>query len=257
MRFKTQRFHFRVFVLAALYSLPVGNAFAQSAEASPSPRSDPWAGKTVKDAPFAKSMMEARVHNAPTLGKRAPKTVVYDAKTGSAVKLAEIYEKRPVVLYFANYSCLCSQKTAGFMASLHEKYGDKFQFLLVYIREAHPIGGLNAHAKGTQFAISDSKTLSERAAAAQRFSFERKLKFPILVDSMDDAQAVQWGAWPARLFVINHEGIVVYAGQQGPWFVKPTAAFDLGVHGVYEPFRNLPGYSRESLEEFLEKSTAP
>ena len=201
--------------------------------------------------------MQARVLNAPTVGKRAPKTVAYDAKTGSAVTLAEIYEKRPVVLYFANYSCMCSQKTAGFMSDLDEKYGDKFQFLLVYIREAHPTGGLDSHASGTEFVIPDPQTFSERAAAALVFGRERKLNFPILVDSMDDAQAVQWGAWPARLFVIDQQGIVVYAGQQGPWFVKPTAKFDLGVHGVYEPYRNPPGYSRESLEEFLEKTTAP
>ena len=210
----------------------------------------------MQDASHVIAMMEARIRNAPVVGKRAPKTVVFDAKTRKAVTLEELYKKKPGVVFFASYSCMCSQKTAAFMPALALKYGDEFQFLLIYIREAHPSNGFNTESSGSEFMIPDSNTLPERAASALRFGRERKLSFPVFVDSMDDAQAVQWGAWPARLFVIDQKGIVTYAGQQGPWFVKPTPNFDLGMHGVYEPYRDLPGYSRESLEEFLQKMIA-
>ena len=73
---------------------------------------------------------------------------------------------------------------------------------------------------------------------------------------MDDTVTARWGAWPVRLFVINRSGKVVFAGQQGPWFFKPTKTYDPDVPQVPEGLRNLPGYSRESLEEFLQASIA-
>ncbi|MGY8640265.1 MAG: deiodinase-like protein [Verrucomicrobiales bacterium] len=161
---------------------------------------------------------------------------------------------KPVVLFFASYSCLCSQESAPLINSLHKAYGHDFQFALVYIREAHPSDGFLANTSGREFSIPDTKSFHQRVGVALKFAFEQKIKFPVLVDSMDDLQAVQWSAWPARLYVINQTGTVVYAGQQGPWFVKPTPSFDLKLHSVSESYRNILGYSQESLEEFLKSS---
>lgn len=231
---------------------------AQSEEGEKKPRrqtTDLWAGKTVKDGPHVINMLNSRLHNAPKEGENSPISLVFDAKTGQPVLLSSLYPKKPLVLFFASYSCACSQKSAGFMAGLDTKYGDQFQFLLIYIREAHPQDEFAPGPAGEKFVVPDPKNRQERAAMALRFAREQKIKFPVLVDSMEDTQAVQWGAWPARLFVIDTAGRVVYAGEQGPWFVKPTATFDLGFHGIPEQYGNLPGYSRGNLEDFLKKNS--
>ena len=183
----------------------------------------------------------------------SPVTVVSDAKTGQSISLLSLYPKNPLVLFFASYSCACSQKVAGLMADLNTKYGDQFQFLLIYIREAHPKTEFSPGPAGEKFAVKEPQTPEERAAMALRFAREQKIGFPVLVDSMDNTQAIQWGAWPARLFVISTTGKVVYAGEPGPWYVKPTETFDLGFHGVPKQYGNLPGYSWGNLEEFFKE----
>jgi hypothetical protein len=64
---------------------------------------------------------------------------------------------------------------------------------------------------------------------------------------MDDAVAERWGAWPERLFVVDADGTVVYAGEQGPWGFWPR--HDAEPYGWGEPH----GFSHgEPLDTFLE-----
>ena len=73
------------------------------------------------------------------------------------------------------------------------------------------------------------------------------LRFPfkVAVDTMDDAVATRWSAWPERLFVIDHDGVVRYTGEQGPFGFWPLRASPPMV--VEEGFD--PG---APLDEFLE-----
>jgi len=43
------------------------------------------------------------------------------------------------------------------------------------------------------------------------------LKFPILVDMMDNSVSLKYAAFPERLYVVL-DGTVVYAGGAGPFF---------------------------------------
>ena len=40
---------------------------------------------------------------------------------------------------------------------------------------------------------------------------------------MDDAVNKAYAAWPTRLYLINKEGMVIYAGGLGPFGFKPGA----------------------------------
>lgn len=218
---------------------------------------DQWAGKVVKDSDHVDNMVMSRLHNAPTVGKQAPRMLVTEASTGKPYFLSDLCKTKPVVLFFGSYSCSCTQEAAHPVRKLSEKYGDRLLFLLVYIREAHPGNGFSTKKIREEHAVQDVNLFPNRASLALRFGKESQFRFPIFVDSMDDLQAFQWGAWPSRLFVVDRENKVVYADQQGPWFVMPTDDFKIPLPGVPEPIRNLPGYSLESLEQFLSKySTA-
>jgi hypothetical protein len=41
------------------------------------------------------------------------------------------------------------------------------------------------------------------------------------VDEMDDAVMTAYAAWPERLYLVDLEGKVVYAGGRGPFGFKP------------------------------------
>jgi len=71
--------------------------------------------------------------------------------------------------------------------------------------------------------IYDPKTIEERRAAAG--DCEQSLQYGVktYVDEMDDAVNKAYAGWPTRLYLIDKEGIVKYAGGLGPWGFKPGA----------------------------------
>ncbi len=254
---------FRIGALWLLFlaagSVETGAADEIAPDAVPGGRmpTDRWAGRPVKDAPHVQGMVEGRMFNAPKVGEPAPPLTLVEARSGQAVSVLDLAKtkQKPVVLFFLSYSCHLSHNSVEPVRGLAQRFGSAVEFVLVYIQEAHPEGGFDALEGQRHLMIPAPASFSERVASAVRFGSESRLPFPMLVDSMDDAAAVRWGAWPVRLFVIDPAGKVVFAGQQGPWFHKPTRNYDTALVGTPEPYRNLPGYSRESLEEFLERFT--
>lgn len=196
-------------------------------------------------------MVAIRLHNAPRIGELAPEFALADATTGKMVTLSELRREKPTVLFFASYSCITAQEGAPPMARLAKRFAKTANFVLIYIQEAHPIGGFLPPYRGDPYVVAAPAAFAERATAAIRFARERDLQFRILVDSMDDTTAVRWGAWPLRTFVVGQSGRVLYSGKQGPWYFKPSADFDPHLEGVPRDIENLPGYSPGSLEDFL------
>ena len=135
--------------------------------------------------------------------------------------------------------------------SLYEQFGSQAEFVLVYIREAHATDGWSLDHTGWSI-IADAQNDGERQAAAAKTCSMLKLPFTTVVDTMDDAVAERWSAWPERLFVIGRDGRVAYVGAQGPWGFWPVAATP--------PFGAGPGSNIDPgkpLDTFLEHFLAP
>jgi len=124
---------------------------------------------------------------------------------------------------------------------LYEKYKDQYNFILVYIREAHPKDGWAFHDWSS---IEDPKTFKERCATARMAVGQLKIPYDVVVDRMDDKVAVAYAGWPERLFVIGTDGLVKYAGAQGPWGFHPTKK--------YQHPMTLPGRRPKNLPEWIQ-----
>jgi hypothetical protein len=116
---------------------------------------------------------------------------------------------------------------------LYRKYSDQVQFLVIYIREAHPVDGwyLWKGASGMALKLArfraardvyDPKTIAERRSVAHRCQTELEYAIPTLVDDMDDSLNKAYAAWPTRLYLIGEDGRVVYAGGLGPFGFHPA-----------------------------------
>lgn len=235
-------------------TFPCSDALSQTDEKLIVPllKADKWGGRPVIDDKHANDMLLGRLYNAPKLGEKAPPSVFVEALTGNAIGLPQLHSRKPVVLLFGSWSCICAQESSPQMKIISEKYKDLVDFALVYIVEAHSEVGFLNPDRGRQFDTISPRDFRERIDKAIRFAREHRFNFPLFVDSMDDTLAVKWGAWPVRLFVIDHDGTVVFAGKQGPWFHKPTRNFDPSLESVPSHLGKIPGFSEESLEEFLE-----
>lgn len=235
----------RLVALALLGWAIGGRALAQQKEQG----ADPYAGKTVADFSFGQGMIVSRMKNAPRLGELAPNFLLPEAESGKDLRLSELCREKPVVLWFGSSTCGETARSIKPLLSLAQRYADKVQFVLIYIREAHAKDGIGF---GPTADINDPKDYEERRKVAAAWKKRNHIPFPVLADGMGDPMAVRWAAWPVRLYVVDRQQKVVYAGQQGPWYYNPGKWYH------HEGKTNLvkdgdwQGISRESLEDFLE-----
>jgi hypothetical protein len=105
---------------------------------------------------------------------------------------------------------------------LHRRYGDRVQFLAIYVREAHPTDGWRMTSNDKAgIAIAQPQDLSTRTAVAQRCGAALQISMPLLVDEIDDRVGHAYSGMPDRLYVIDRDGRVAYKGGRGPFGFKP------------------------------------
>ena len=111
------------------------------------------------------------------------------------------------------------------LESLFQKHKEEAAFLFVYIQEAHPADGWQMEPNTTDGVIfNQPREWSEPQGVAQACCSKLNLSIPCVVDRSDNSGDNLYAAWPERIFVIDRQGRIAYAGKQGPWGFKPEEA---------------------------------
>ena len=95
------------------------------------------------------------------------------------------------------------------LQSLFEAYHEEIQFLMIYIREAHPVDGwwfghglvsrmIRFYSPLTSFRIHDPKTIEERRTAAKQCQGALQFGIKTYVDDMEDSVSKAYAAKPTR-----------------------------------------------------------
>ena len=120
------------------------------------------------------------------------------------------------------------------LKELHEHYRDEVEFLVVYVKEAHPTDKWWLGRSRTQtllhelsgnparLDIAEPVTLAQRrkvAASCQANLFDGVV--PLYVDAMDDRVSQAYAAKPTRIYFIGRDGRVVYNPGIGPFGFSP------------------------------------
>ena len=101
---------------------------------------------------------------------------------------------------------------------LYAKYKDQVQFYLIYIREAHPDNGWPVPNNLIENIIFEEPTTDdERAEVASTCQINLDLHMPMLVDRVDNDIDQKYVGLPMRLFLIDADGKIAYAGAKGPF----------------------------------------
>ena len=95
-------------------------------------------------------------------------------------------------------------------------------FYAVYIVEAHPtdIWQMKSNLKDNVL-FANPKTDEERAFVAGACVRKLGIKFPAVIDGIDNRTEVAYTGWPDRLYLIDRDGKVVYKSKPGPFGFKP------------------------------------
>ena len=119
------------------------------------------------------------------------------------------------------------------LQDLYEKYHERVKFLMIYIREAHPVDGwwfgkgilgmaLKLSRTKASTDLFDPKTIEERRSAAGQCDKALKYGIRTYIDEIDDTVNKAYAAWPTRLYLVGLDGRVVYHGGLGPFGFKPA-----------------------------------
>jgi hypothetical protein len=120
------------------------------------------------------------------------------------------------------------------LKEIHEKYRDAVEFIVVYVKEAHPTDKWWLGRSRTQTVlhelsgnparldVKDPVTLAQRrkvAASCQANLFDGVV--PLYVDTMDDEVSARYAAKPTRIYFIGIDGKVLYNPGIGPFGFNP------------------------------------
>lgn len=120
------------------------------------------------------------------------------------------------------------------LKDLHAQYRDDVEFIVVYVKEAHPTDKWWLGRSRTQtffhqisgnparLDVKDPVTLDQRrrvAASCQANLFDGVV--PLYVDLMDNAVSASYAAKPTRIYLIGKDGRVIYNPGIGPFGFNP------------------------------------
>ncbi len=102
------------------------------------------------------------------------------------------------------------------------RYGKAVEFLLIYIREAHPTDGWQVPANERDgILIEAAKNQEQKEEHATACTRKLDIRFPALVDNMDNTVELAYNGWPDRLYLIGKDGKILYKSGPGPAGFKP------------------------------------
>ncbi len=101
---------------------------------------------------------------------------------------------------------------------LYATYKDQVEFYIVYIKEAHADNGWRVPNNIIEKIIYDEPTTdAERTEVASACQIDLDLHMPMLVDGIDKDVDDKYVGLPMRLFLIDADGKIAYAGDKGPF----------------------------------------
>lgn len=157
----------------------------------------------------------------PNVGDAAP-LFTLTGLDGQTTHLADSIGKKPVVLIFGNFTCGPFRSQSGNLDKLYRRYRDKAEFLMIYVREAHPSDGwwmMSNQRVGINPAQPQSD--EERRSVAQTCRRHLDIEIPLLVDTIDDRVGQTYSGMPNRLYLIDTEGKIAFKSGRGPFGFFP------------------------------------
>ncbi len=158
----------------------------------------------------------------PKLGESAPDFTLKTADGKETVQLSKIVSAKPTVLLFGNFTCGPFRALYPDVDAIFERFKDRATFAMIYVREAHPTDGWKMESNTKMGVVTAQPTTYEqRVGVCEQFRKLIKPGMKILVDDIHDTVGDAYSGMPARLYVIDPQGKVVYKAGRGPFGFKP------------------------------------
>lgn len=142
---------------------------------------------------------------------------------------------RPVVLVFGSLTCPVTESAGAGLVTLHGKYGDAVDFVVVNVREAHP--GAN---------VRQPRLADEKMQHARALENHHGFVFPVAVDDIDGSVHRAFGTRPSSGYLIDATGKILFRAH----WSNSLAALEEAVRAVHAgraPQRSTAGQTVRAL----------
>ena len=112
---------------------------------------------------------------------------------------------RPLVSVFGSCTWPVFVSKLSLLKSVMEDFNDIADFVVVYIDEAHPRGGIR-EISNNYYQIAAHRNVADRVTAAKYL--DEVLPCPVLVDTMRNEATDWYSAFPARLYIVLDATII-------------------------------------------------
>lgn len=160
---------------------------------------------------------------APKPGERLPEFDLESVGEGR-VRTFDLIAQRPVLLITGSFTCPMTASSNPILKDLHDRYGDRIDFVTLYVREAHP---------GEQW---DQASVAEEKQAAARALKERDdLPWLVLVDDVDGSVHRRLDEKPNAAYLTDRTGQIVFRSLWAGDKRGLTEALDAVARGARPP----------------------
>jgi len=119
--------------------------------------------------------------------------------SGDRLDNRTVFGDKPVLLIFGSMTCPMTASAAPSVQELYNEFGDRLDFIMLYVREAHP---------GEHF--TQSETLEEKLEHARALEEFYDIQWTVAADNIDGDLHRALDPKPNSAYVINSEGIIVF-----------------------------------------------
>jgi hypothetical protein len=118
---------------------------------------------------------------------------------GDSLENRDVFGDKPVLLIFGSMTCPMTASSAPSVQELFDEFGDDIDFIMLYVREAHP---------GENFRQAD--TLEEKLENARALKQFYDIPWTVAVDNIDGDLHRALDPKPNAAFLMNNAGEILF-----------------------------------------------
>ncbi len=139
---------------------------------------------------------------------------------GGRFQSADLAETGPAILIFGSYTCPVTDSAAPGLKQLHAGFGDRFRFVMVGVREAHP-GKM----------VPQPDTMDQKMHHAEQLRKFHGFDFEVAVDDIDGTFHRALSPKPNSAYIVAQDGTILFRAQWANDTKALAAALDAIVTG--------------------------
>jgi thiol-disulfide isomerase/thioredoxin len=139
---------------------------------------------------------------------------------GSKLVNENVFRDKPVIFIFGSMTCPMTASAAPSVQNLYDEFGDRVEFIMLYVREAHP---------GEHFA--QSETIEEKLDYARTLKTFYDIQWTVAADNIDGDLHRALDPKPNSAFLADKNGTIIFRSLWASDYRALRDALDAAANG--------------------------